>query len=149
MNVTVREATEKDIFDILVLGRSFSREAGHLFRYDPTKTQQVFSGLIRSPDGCIFVMVDEDDYIVGGIIGVLNHMPFSTHVVATELAWFVDDKFRGNKQAIQLVNEFEKWANAKGAEYAIMSHIHAINDLGGVYDKLGYSPTETSYSKRL
>ena len=148
MQVSIREATQEDLFDLLVLGRDFSREAGHMHRFDKQKTAEVMAGLIESDQGCIYVMED-DGFIVGAIVGLVNQMPFGTHPVATELAWFVHEKFRGNKQSLLLVSAFEEWAKSVGAEYVVMAHIHTINNLEKVYTKLGYEPAETAYAKRI
>ena len=80
MQVSIREATQEDLFDLLVLGRDFSREAGHMHRFDKQKTAEVMAGLIESDQGCIYVMED-DGFIVGAIVGLVNQMPFGTHPV--------------------------------------------------------------------
>jgi GNAT superfamily N-acetyltransferase len=146
--MNIREATQDDLFDILVLGRDFSRQAGHLHRFEKQKTAEVMAGLIESEQGCVFVLED-DGFIIGGIVGLVNQMPFGIHPVATELAWFLDEKYRGNKKSLLLVQAFEEWAKSVGAEYVIMAHIHTINNLDKVYTKLGYTPAETAYAKRI
>lgn len=148
MSSKIREATEEDIFDILVLGREFSREAGEAFAWDKTKTENILQQAVHSDDVLILVLED-DGIVIGGLVGAVTTMPFASHVIATELAWFVDPRHRGHRKSIGLVKEYEKWAKRKGASYIVLAHIHKVADISNVYERLGYEITESSFMKKV
>ena len=66
---------------------------------------------------------------------------------ATEVAWFVDKKYRG-RGALKLLRAFEDWAESKEADYITVADIEGIANLEPLYKRMGYSKVETSYSKR-
>ena len=145
---TIRQATEEDVFDILVLAREFSREAPVTHKWDREKTQNFIESSITSPFCCLFVLEDRGE-IVGAIVGLVNEMYMSQTTVATELAWFVSKNYRGHKGSILLMKTFERWAKEKGADYTVMGDISNINVLEKLYTKFGYSKSETVYMKEL
>lgn len=145
---TIRQATEEDVFDILVLAREFSREAPITHKWDREKTQNFIESSITSPFCCLFVLEDRGE-IVGAIVGLINEMYMSQTTLATELAWFVSKDYRGHKGSILLMKTFEKWAKEKGADYVVMCDISNINVLEKLYTKFGYSKSETTYMKEL
>lgn len=148
MSSTIRKATEDDIFVILVLGREFSREAGEAFSWDKSKTEAILAQAIHSDEVLILVLEDEG-IVVGGLVAAMSTMPFASHKIATELAWFVDPRYRGHRKSLGLVKEYEKWAKANGATYVVMAHIHKVADISNVYERLGYEITESSYMKKV
>lgn len=145
---TIRQATEEDIFDILVLAREFSKEAPATHKWDREKTQKFIESSITSPFCCLFVLEDRGE-IVGAIVGLISDMYMSQTKVATELAWFVSKNYRGHKGSILLMKTFEKWAKEKEADYAVMCELSNINVLEKVYTKFGYNKSETVYMKEL
>lgn len=148
MSAIIREATEADVFDLLVLGREFSREAGEAFQWDKIKTEGILMQAVKS-DEVLILVIEDEGVVVGSLIGAVTTMPFSSHMIATELAWFVDPRYRGNKQSIKLIKEYEAWAKKKGAKYVVMAHIHRVADISNVYERLGYEISESSYMKKV
>lgn len=143
----IREATTDDIFDLLVLARAFSKEAPAMHKWDKEKTEQMLKSCIAA-DNCTILVIDKDDEVVGGLVGMVTPLFMSNTVVASELAWFVDKDNRG-REALKLVRAFEDWAEANGAEWITMADIEGIANLGKLYGRLGYEVTETAYSKRI
>jgi len=118
----IREATEEDVFDILVLAREFSKESPVTHKWDKEKTEHFIISAINNNNTIIFILEDKDE-IVGAIVGIINEMYMSQTVVATEMAWFVSKDYRGRKGSIMLMKTFEKWAETNGANYICMGAI--------------------------
>ena len=144
----IREASEEDIFDILILAREFSRESPVTHKWDKEKTEHFILSAITNTNTTIFVL-EEGSEIVGAIIGLLNEMYMSQTLVATELAWFVSKEYRGKKGSLMLMTTFENWAKENGADYTCMGDIHGITTLEKLYTKKGYSKCETTYMKEV
>ena len=144
----IREATQEDIFDILVLAREFSREAPKSHKWDKDKTEKFVLSAIQNTNMGVFV-IDVDGEIQGALIGLLSEFYMSHIVQATEVAWFVSKEFRGKVSSIKLVKHYEKWAKDNGASYVGMCDIQDISNLSSLYTRMGYSKTETVYLKEI
>jgi len=144
----IREASEEDIFDILILAKEFSKESPITHKWNKEKTEHFLLSALTNTNTIIFVL-EEDDEIVGAIIGLLNEMYMSQTLVATELAWFVTKAYRGKKGSLMLMTTFENWAKENGANYTCMGDIHGITTLEKLYTKKGYSKCETTYMKEV
>jgi RimJ/RimL family protein N-acetyltransferase len=148
MTSIIREATEEDIFDILVLAREFSKEAPETHKWNKEKTDAFLHNIIKNNNAIIFVLV-KDDEVVGAIVGVVTEMFMANKIVATELAWFVSKEARGTPGSVKLIKKYEDWAKSCGADYVVLGDIKGISDLGNLYSRLGYDATETTYMKGL
>lgn len=146
--MSIREATKEDIFDILVLAREFSKEAPRTHKWSKEKTEMFCLAAIENSNTTLLVL-EEDEEIVGAIVGLLSEMYMSQTVVATELAWFVSKDYRGKKGSILLLKKFEEWAKKNNANYVCMGDIHNITNLEKLYTRMGYSKSETAYMKEV
>jgi hypothetical protein len=149
MSATVRAATEDDIFDLLVLAREFSREATTMHKWDKDKTEAMLLNSIRSEGTCVFILVDDEGIVQGGLVGTLTEPFMSYRKVAIEMAWFVSKEFRGNRASLGLVTKFEEWGKQMGASNILMADIQGIANLGKLYTRMGYEVVETTYSKEI
>ena len=144
----IREATNQDIFDLLILSKQFSREAPKTHKWDKEKTESFIQAAIQNSNTTILIL-EEDEEIVGLIVGLLSEMYMSQTVIATELAWFVAKEYRGKRGSILLLKTFEEWAKHNNADYVCMGDIHGINSLESLYTRMGYSKCETTYMKEV
>jgi len=147
--MTVRLATEDDLFDVMVLAKEFCKEAPDYFTWDKEKVQQLLIQAINEPSFVLFVSTTSDGEITGGILGACTEMFMSRVKIAAELSWFMSKDHRGNRHAIELVKAFESWAEASEAKYVIMADIRGIADLSKLYEKMDYSMSEVSYIKEM
>ena len=71
MSTIIREATEEDIFDVLILAKEFSKEAPSTHTWDKNKQQKAFlnSGLIQNTNYGFVCIRHVDGEIVGAILG--------------------------------------------------------------------------------
>ena len=91
----IREATEEDVFDILVLAREFSKESPITHKWHKEKTEHFILSAINNNNTIIFILEDKDE-IVGAIVGIINEMYMSKTVVAS-----------GLKQMVQIISVWE------------------------------------------
>ena len=144
----IREATEEDVFDILVLAREFSKESPITHKWNKEKTEQFLISAINNSNTIIFVL-EENNEILGAIIGLLSELFMSQTILATEVAWFVNKNHRGKKGSLLLMKTFENLAKQNNADYTCMSDIDGITSLENFYLRKGYSKCETTYMKEV
>ena len=142
----IREATEEDVFDILILAKEFSKEAPKSHKWNKDKTEQFILSAMQNTNMTILV-IDADGEIEGALVGLISELYMSHTVQATELAWFVSKDYRGKPASIRLVKTFEKWAKDKGAMQIGMGDISGISNLEKLYTRLGYKIAESVYLK--
>ena len=144
----IRTATPDDVFDILILGTEFSKEAPSSHKWNKDKTEQFLVSSLSNTNMEIFV-IDVGGEIEGALVGLLSELYMSHTVQATELAWFVSKDYRGKPASIRLMKAFEKWAKESGANQVGMGDIEGISSLENLYNRLGYERAETVYLKEL
>jgi len=148
MKTIIREMTEDDLLDVLIVGREFSREAPKSHKWDRDKTIEFLKNALVSPQYQIFVS-ETDGEVNGGIVCAITSLLMSHTTVASELVWFVSKEARGKPSSIKLVKRFESWAKENGAQYVFMGDITQVGDLGNLYKRMGYHAVETAYMKEI
>ena len=146
---SVRKAEHEDTFQILVLCYNFAKEAPDIYRtFDNEKVEQNIASFVESEFSEIFVL-EENGVIIGMLACIISEFLFSHKRVANELAWYVDKEHRGGTKALRLIKTYEDWAKSKGANIISMSDLSQLQELGGLYKRLGYHLSESSYSKEI
>lgn len=145
----VREATESDLFDVLVLAREFSREAPDMHTWNKDKVEAQLKNALVNPDYVLLVVEEDNGDLSGGLLGLVTEMYLNTTKLAVEMAWFMSKEYRGGKQALKLLDAFEQWAKSVEADYLVMADIKGIQDLSKLYERKGFKETEASYARRI
>lgn len=72
-------------------------------------------------------------------------------ITASEVAWWCDPDHRGGKGGLSLLIALEGLARAQGVKYFNMQYMLSSmpKTIEGIYEKLGYSKSEVSYTKVL
>ena len=148
MSTIIREATEEDIFDVLILAKEFSKEAPSTHTWDKNKTETFLNSALLNDNMVLFVL-EVDGEIVGSILGFVIEVYMSHKVQSTELAWFITKEYRGKPSSIRLVKAFEKWSIDKGANQIGMGDIEGISNLEHLYTRMGYKKAESVYIKEI
>ena len=145
----IREATHEDIFELLILAYEFSKEGPDHFKpFEKDLVEERLTGAIDNEDYLVLVL-EKNGEIQGGIVGVCIAPWMMSEVFAHELAWFVRKSARDGRGAIKLARAYETWAKSKGVTKIGMSDLTKIQGLGKLYERLGYSLSETSYIKEI
>jgi hypothetical protein len=147
-NQTIRKANKEDLLGILVLAKEFSREAPKTHKWNIDKTTNFLLSAIENTNMEIFIS-EKDDEVTGAIVCMVTEMYMSNTVIASEIAWFVSKDLRGSRSSIKLLKAFEDWGRSKGADYLGMADIEDISNLRKLYNRLGYSVSETTYLKEV
>lgn len=107
--------------------------------------------LITSDDGDI--LVDERAMGIPGCaltgllaVTVFRHL-ITGEPTASELMWWVHPKLRATRIGLRLFRGAEKWATERGAVTLQMGSWNP--KLESFYARLGYVPTEVTYTKRV
>ncbi len=145
----VREATYEDIFELLMLAFEFSKEGPDHFKpFEKEVVEERLTGAINN-EAYLVLVLENNGEIQGGIVGVCMAPWMMSEPFAVELAWFVRKSARDGRGAIKLVKAYETWAKSKGVTKIGMSDLTKIQGLGKLYERLGYSLSETSYIKEI
>jgi len=145
----VREATYEDIFELLMLAFEFSKEGPDHFKpFEKEVVEERLTGAIDN-EAYLVLVLENNGEIQGGIVGVCMAPWMMSEPFAVELAWFVRKSARDGRGAIKLVKAYETWAKSKGVTKIGMSDLTKIQGLGKLYERLGYSLSETSYIKEI
>ena len=143
----IRLAEHKDIPLMLAMGQRFFDASGYgsETEFNAEDTEQLFIKLIESHT----LLTDGD----GGMIGFVVFPMFmnTSHVIAQELFWWVDEEKRSSKLGLNLLKAAEATAKELGAKSLLML---SLNDLNGdkvnkLYESLGYTKREQTYMRAL
>lgn len=147
----VREATKKDVQAIAKMAEPFIGYSDYSEFVKPS-LEEVRESIESMIDvGKVFVAVEEEQ-IVGVMVGMLTHPWLSpSTIVATEMAWWVNENHRGGRTAFRLLKAFEDWAKENRAAVVAMSDLVIKGEapLGTMLQRLGYTTVERSHVKRI
>jgi len=86
--------------------------------------------------------------LVGMLAGIIAPHPMHGEMHADEVAWWVEPEHRGGRAAYRMLRSFEEWARQNGA-IVVKMVAPTGSAVGGFYQRLGYSPVECMFAKRL
>lgn len=146
--MTLALAKADDFPEILRMAKRFhdvSPYKGLPFSEDSCKA--VFDLYLRGDKTEIIIILAKAELPYGMLIGVANQLPFSEAKVAMEMAWWVDEEYRGTKDSLLLKKAYEDWSRRIGAQLTQMAMLDEVTNLDKLYRKQGYVPAERSYIK--
>lgn len=142
----IRIGTEKDAGAILEMGAMFWKETMYTEPYDHEHTRGIFD--LAIDHGLVAVLdIDGVQGFVAGVKAPLLCSP--TVLTGTEVAWWVNPEHRSSKNGMGLMLFIEDLAREQGIKYWNMISMESSNPdvANGIYDKLGYRKSETSWTK--
>lgn len=149
---SIREAREDDLVDCVDLLRKFSSESGttELLGFDEDLVFHRLQNALPSLDYFVNVLT-VDDSIEGICVGFTVQALTSQTVQAAEISWYINEEHRGSSYSIRLMKKLGEWAKSRGAKCLAMISLERLNpELSeGIYEKLGYVKTETTFVKVL
>lgn len=146
----IRPATPADIPRLLEIGRSFFDEGGlgDLSTFDPDSLAASLKGFL---DSGVVLVVEIDGKVVGTACALLFPMYFNhAHLAAAEMFWWVEPEHRRGAGA-ELLDALESAVQAAGADTLSMMTIAGLRSdaIGRLYQRRGFRPAETTYTKRF
>lgn len=145
----LRLAEEKDRQACIRMARSFHSISPYKdLSFDLKKTDDLFTNyILGDKTRLIIILAGEDPY--GMIIGLRGDLPFSSDVVCTELAWWVDEDKRKSRDSLLLFKAYEDWTKRVGSVLTQVAMLDDVTDLSSFYLKQGYRPAEKSFVKEV
>ena len=112
----IRQIEHRDISTLLALGKEMHQE-GHFKHtdYDLTKVTHLFTSIIEDDDKCCFI-VEKDGKIIGFFMGYITEYYFGKDLTSYDLLLYVDQKHRGGRTGIKLLQCYIKWAKSWGVK---------------------------------
>jgi ribosomal protein S18 acetylase RimI-like enzyme len=99
-------------------------------------------------DAGLLIVAFDGPAVVGGIGGAIAPMFLNkAHSIAYEMFWWVHEEHRG-RLGLKLLNAFQARAKELDCSYVMMMTL-SLNDIGKLYERLGYERFETGFVKRL
>lgn len=148
----IRHATDADLDTLIALGErffAFSRFVDFV-PFDAAHARASLAHIQQS--GVVLVAEASDGRIAGGIVGAMVPLWFNPSVrVAAEMAWWVDEEFRGTSAGVKLARAFEQWGRERGAAAVSMSDlvIDGETPAGRLFEKLSYRVVERCQMKKV
>lgn len=145
----IREATRLDVPRCVEMGRRFWRTTGYstLITENPAQMAAIGERLIAGPDSVLLV----DQRTTGEIIAMIGVLIFQHHLsgqrTAGELFFWVEPEHRG--RGVWLLTAAENWARHHGAVLMQMIEPTNVDDVGDLYERLGYAEIEIGWMRPL
>jgi GNAT superfamily N-acetyltransferase len=107
--------------------------------FDYATKRALLEHLISSPNALVVAWEDQ-----GYLVGMIVKHPFHDISMAFELGVYCKAKGKGK----ELIKAYEDWARSKRITKVTLTS-DLVNDVGNYYKRLGYTATETTYTKDL
>lgn len=151
--MTIREATDADVPAIATLAEHFlATPYARTYLGASRAGLELFTTYLLEQPLCtvIVAQLEETCELVGFIALLGGGSPLDeAHAVCEELAWWVEPDARGaGRVGARLLDAAEAWARAHGLKWLKMVAPHQSR-VGRFYERRGYVPVETAYSKGL
>jgi len=152
VGMKVRAAGYSDVDRIADLGDEFWGQTVYAKQGAVYHGEQARKFLYQIINNGIVLVAEDDDGVQGFILLAIVPIPWCLDALtATELAYYVTPEKRKGGAGIRLLREAENVAKDRGIKYISMAHVNSVDPATpeSVYTRLGYSKTETFFSKDL
>lgn len=138
----IRHATLQDGETLIKLLVNFAAESPYTNLVDFYRIGQLAGSFIMDDDKLALICEDK-----AMLLAMTLPFLWGTKRTATEMAWWVEPDFRKNGVGTALINEFQRWAEAKGCAAITLTSLDSSVDK--MYGKLGYKLCEQTYIKEI
>lgn len=146
----LRLAERRDFEDVNRMLREFHQKSPYSsLVYDEEKVWQNFKFYLKNKNQMIIILSEQDDRPRGLIVGSISSPAFSSDLVATELAWWMDEDYRKSRDSMLLFDAYQDWTKRVGARMCHMALLSNSPDLSKKYERNGYELSEKTYVKEL
>lgn len=138
-------ATTEDFEEIKDMAMKFMAKTGYTEYSTEEDIALLINNILTGKQNEMIILLQPG---MGFLAGMASKFPFGPHLIAHEIAWWVNEEHRGNGTGAELVNAFEYWAkNVAGCTMITMTALGG--EVGQWYYKKGYELYETAYMKQL
>lgn len=146
----IRKGTLADVPEIVRMSAAFypTTHYAQWCDMDEETVADLASSLIENH---IFFVAEDGDRLVGMVGLFIIPFMFNRHATsAGEVVWWVDPEARGSRVAASLLQAVEAACRDAGADRIQMVHMpNSPPQAAALYEKLGYSRSEISYTKDI
>lgn len=143
----IREARTADLGPVLELCWAMHSETEYSrFSLNKASTEQFVRHMMETSFVCV---AENEDGVVGVMIGAVSPMWFSDETEAVELMLYVAPSARGGFVGKRMVEMFKDWANGKGVSRTVVS-ISSGGDVdrkGRWLERIGFEPIGGMYAR--
>lgn len=153
MNLIVRNATEADLDQYVVLANDFhdASPMNGIAQFDVEGYASFYKNALNNPD--VGIWLAEIDSKIVGITGAMVYpLYFSpTHLVAQELWWWLTPTARGSGAGAKMFKQIEQWSKEKNAKSLFMIALEddRADKMEKVYIRAGFTPLERTFVKEV
>lgn len=141
----MRIATLDDFNEIKEMSLKFLSKTGYTEYSDEATISQLIYNILTGEQNEMIILLKPG---VGMIAGMSTPFVFGPHLLASEIAWWINEDKRGEGDGAELIEAFEYWAKEKaGCKMITLTSLD--DELGKFYEKKGYKLYERAYMKVL
>ncbi len=148
----IRLATVQDRDRLLELFQQFHQASPYSHvPFSVSKTDQLLEHVLKSTEG-IVVVAENEGIVIGFLAGLVSELPFAMIRVASELAWWVDPKYRKSKDSLLLLQAYMYWAKnvVKTDQIQVANLMNEYAPaLNRLYTKYGFEKKEETWLFQL
>lgn len=145
----VRDGNKDDLPAVVEMAREFWQHTMYAEPFDADYVEFMASMAI---DHGLLAILELDGVIEGFTAGLKSPLLACADVLSgTEIAWWVNPAARKGHNGIALMQHIEQMAKAQGVKYWNMIVMESCQPEVGaaIYERLGYTKSETSYTRVL
>lgn len=145
----IRVATEDDIPAIVAMSRKFYATTSYA-EHAPMDDETV-AALARQLMDSVMLVAEADGQVVGMVGLVVAPFMFNHSInAAYEVVWWVEPEAQGSGIGKQLLAAIDNACIARSASIVVMVTLASSPpQAAALYERAGYTHSETSYTKRL
>lgn len=136
-------ATLEDLPEIAEMSMKFVETTGYKDFADEDTIKSLIAAVVTSEPHEKIILLEPG---VGFLAGCVTPFIFGPHLLATEIAWWVEPESRGSGIGKEFLDAFEFWAKEK-AGCTMISMVCLDDKLEKFYVKQGYKLYERAYMK--
>jgi len=144
----IRLAVDTDRKDMVILAKEFIKQGPEFFEFNREYLENTIDFCINNEDG-LAVVYETNGVVAGMLLAMCSMHPMFGYLHTTELCWYVKEGMRGSFSSVKLLKAFVEWSEFKKAEYMIVSSVRCVKDLESFYIKLGFTPAENTYFRKV
>ena len=138
-------ATIEDLPEVLEMSKQFMSSTGYQKYSDEQTISNLIEAIVTGPQDAMIILLIPG---VGFLAGQSSPFAFGPHLLASEVAWWVNEDQRKTGAGSELVDAFEYWA--KNIARCTIITLTSLDDIvGKFYEKKGYKLYERAYMKEL
>lgn len=138
-------ATPDDFEEVKEMAMKFMATTGYTEYSDEETISNLINTILTGKQNEMIILLKPG---IGFLAGMSSPFVFGPHLLASEIAIWINEDKRGNREGVELVEAFEYWAkNVAGCTIVTLTSLD--DSVGKLYEKKGYKLYERAYMKEL